>query len=289
MTKDQYKRNRGFIGSDEQKKLNEAKVAIAGTGGDGGRLAISLARMGVSNFHLADPEKFEIENLNRQEGSFQSTIGQNKAEVVKKLIKDINPAAKIKVFPKGVSEKNLSDFLDGVTLVADEMEFTMHWLGVMLARACRKRNIPVVMGFNVGFGCLVTSFSAKGRTLESVLGLSAAMSMTEIKAANVPLRRWVPRIPSYVDPAVLTKVQNGELDAPSVVIGVDIAAGATATEAFNHITGRRQPVLAPKVLWVDVLERRSGVVRFPAASFYASVSKLSAKTALGMNPKLDIS
>ncbi len=77
-----FARNLGFISQAEQDKLSETSVAIAGAGGDGGELAVLLARMGFGEIRLADPDPFEIENINRQAVCTTRTVGMNKAVAV---------------------------------------------------------------------------------------------------------------------------------------------------------------------------------------------------------------
>ncbi len=278
-----FSRNLGFITAAEQQRLEKATVAVAGAGGDGGQLAIALARLGIGTLRLADPEIFEVENINRQAGSAQSTLGRNKAEVVAELIRDINPDAAVQVLPEGITAENVDAFVAGTDVVVDEMEYTRHWLAVTLARAARRHGIPDVMGLNVGFGCCVTSFVPGGRTVERHLGLDETDSIDEIAAARVSLRRWIPRLPRYGDLAVLELVESGRLSAPSVVPGVDLTAGVTATEVLNHLIRRRAPVTAPRYLWFDAMEARGRVIRWPAVSFFASLATAALRTRLGLN------
>src|ERR1700751_233290 len=84
-------RNAGFISPGQQAKLAAATVAIEGLGGVGGRIAVELTRLGVGSLRIADPDTFTVTNLNRQEGSAESTLGKSKAEVIASLCRDINP------------------------------------------------------------------------------------------------------------------------------------------------------------------------------------------------------
>lgn len=283
-----FSRNRGFVSQAEQQTLALAHVAIAGVGGDGGQVAETLARLGVQRFSFADPEVFEPENLNRQNSCTTATLGRNKAEVLRETVLSINPNASVDVFPDGINEDNVAAFVVKATLVIDETEFTRPELAVMLARASRSRGLPVLTGLNVGFGCLVTSFRPDGLLLERHLGLDPASDLADIALQKVPLGRWVPRLPSYGDEQVLKAVSDGRIDAPSVAPGVALAASAVSTEAFNHLTGRKQPVWAPRSIWFDPMERKCRVIRYPALSFWTSTARLVVNSRLGRNTAMTI-
>lgn len=278
-------RNRGFISAIEQEKLGQAHVAIGGVGGDGGQVAETLCRMGVTSFSLADPEVFEEENLNRQNSSTTMTMGRNKAEVIAETLRAINPNVEVRIFADGITPDNVDEFVSVATLVIDETEYTKPELAVMLARASRARGLAVLTGLNVGFGCLVTSFSPSGRTLERYLGLSESSTLEEISKSEVPLSKWVPRLPGYAHEQAFRLVDAGQISTPSVAPGVAIAASAIVTEAFNHICGRRQPVFAPHWLWLDVLERKSSVIHFPRMVFALSLMRVLYRSRLGLNER----
>lgn len=85
-------RNLGWLGNSReeqrarQEKLRDAVIGIVGTGGIGGAVAARLVRMGACNLKLADPDHFELSNVQRQLGAARETIGRNKAEVVAEQI-----------------------------------------------------------------------------------------------------------------------------------------------------------------------------------------------------------
>lgn len=249
-----FTRNLGILTAGEQHRLTHSCVAIAGVGGDGGLVAELLCRMGVGSFRLADPERFERENLNRQNGSTVDNIGRAKVDVITELLTAINPDVRVEVFRDGVQPDNVDEFVGGADLVIDESEYTMHEIGVCIARAARRRGLPVLTGFNVAFGTIVTSFDPDGLTLEGYLGLPEDAPLEQVAAMPVPLERWLPRLPSYVDDEVVSAVGAGERSAPSVAPGVALAAGAVATQAFAILCGRGHRVVAPQVLWLDLLE-----------------------------------
>ena len=64
-----FSRNIGLFTLEEQDKLRRSHVAIAGMGGVGGVHVATLARTGIGNFTIADPDCFELANMKRQYGA----------------------------------------------------------------------------------------------------------------------------------------------------------------------------------------------------------------------------
>jgi tRNA threonylcarbamoyladenosine dehydratase len=281
-------RNWGFVTAREQELIGSVKIAVAGAGGDGGLVAEHLARLGVRRFAIADPERFAVENVNRQASCDTTTLGRNKAEVLAETIGRIAPEADVEVYPDGISAPCVSEFVRGSTVVVDETEYTRPHLSLMLARAARPAGIPVVSGLNVGFGAMVTCFLPGAMTLERYLGLPHDITIEEAQRVEVPLRRWVVRLPGYADEWGLRVVASGGVPAPSVAPGVALAAGLVVTEVFNLLSRRRTPTAAPRTLVFDALERRTRVVRFPAVSYGTSLARLVLRSRLGLNRRVSV-
>jgi len=285
---EQFDRNLGFISQIEHEHLQTSTVAIAGAGGDGGELAVTLAQLGVGRFRIADPERFEVNNLNRQTGANFNTIGRNKASVIAEMIKDINPHAEVEVFKDGVTSDNVNEFIVGSDLVIDETEYTHPELGVMIARTSRENKLPVLMTLNVGFGAYTTSFLPNGKTLESYLGLDLNASLDEIAKQTIPLSRWVPHIPSYSDINAFQKVANNEVPTPSVSTGVKIAAAEASTQALAHLLKEISPnranwiYYAPYGKSIDMIDGINRI-RFPKLHYYISLGRAALRTLLNKN------
>lgn len=86
-------------------KLRKAHVAIAGLGGLGSNIAISLARAGVGCLDIIDFDTVCISNLHRQQYMVQD-IGRKKAIVMKEKLRNINPYIDIKTNCVKVNEDN---------------------------------------------------------------------------------------------------------------------------------------------------------------------------------------
>src|SRR4029077_4334773 len=92
-----FSRNIGILTADEKQKLSQSTIAIAGLGGIGGSTLITLARMGVGTFRLADFDRFDYPNINRQYGARVDTKGQLKCDVLADEVRGINPRAEIEI------------------------------------------------------------------------------------------------------------------------------------------------------------------------------------------------
>lgn len=289
MTNKRFERNLGFVSNIEQERIESSSVAIAGAGGDGGMLAVQLARLGVGEIRLADPDPFEIENINRQAVCTESNLGINKAEAVANYIQDINPTINVKIFNNGITKANVAEFVSGADLLVDETEFTMHELGVMLAREARENNIPNLTALNMGFGAIVTTYRPYGVTVENRLGLDENQNIDDIAKQQVSIDRWLPYLPKYGDLSVLKKVSTGEKSAPSIAPGVAIAAGAAATQAFLNLVGRENhrpaPVYAPDALVIDAMSIEAKVIKYNRLSHYRHLVTLLGREALKLNPR----
>lgn len=294
VTSPEFSRNYGFWNEEEQQALLNARVAIAGVGGDGFQLGQRLARMGVTRFSIADPEVFEPENVNRVEGASTSSFDRLKAEVFQERIHDINPNAQVDAFFSGVTPENVEDFMRGASLVLDESELTKPEIGSLIARQARAQGIPNLLVMNVGFAAQATSFAPDSSwTFERFMGFSGDMPLDEIAEGGVDFARCLPYIPSYTDLRSLQAVQGEDgappASLPSISAGVDIASGIGSTQAFLHLTAgvsnrRRSPVWAPRIVVTDAYSLRTRTLRAGKFSHLRHLLWAAARQKLGLNP-----
>lgn len=88
-------------------KVKNARVAVAGLGGLGSNIAISLARTGIGTLHLIDFDIVEPSNLNRQQYKI-SHLGMYKTDALKKEIQEINPFINVITDCVKINESNIS-------------------------------------------------------------------------------------------------------------------------------------------------------------------------------------
>jgi len=138
-----FQRNIGTITEKEQRKLNDACVAIIGLGGIGGILFETLVRSGVGRFILMDSDIFELSNLNRQILSSMRNLGKEKTQIALERGKEINPEVRIEAYSKLFSEKDLRT-IKPADVVADGLDNV--YSRIVLSRSARKFKIPYIFG-----------------------------------------------------------------------------------------------------------------------------------------------
>ncbi len=87
--------------------LRSSVVGIAGAGGLGSNAAISLARAGVGKLIIADSDRVEPSNLNRQQ-YFIDQVGRKKVEALREILERINPYSTYDVHAVRVSARNIA-------------------------------------------------------------------------------------------------------------------------------------------------------------------------------------
>jgi molybdopterin/thiamine biosynthesis adenylyltransferase len=249
---DAFTRNLGLIAPDEQQRLRRCRVAIPGMGGVGGLHLMTLARIGVGKFNIADADEFDVGNFNRQFGATVSNIGRPKTEVLAEFASDVNPEAEINVLNEFVTEDNVAEFLDGVDLVIDALDFFAFDARRMLFREAAKRGLWVITAGPIGFSTAWLAFDPNGMTFDQYFDLSDDMQPVDRFAAFVlglaPRATHVPYSDfSYVDP-------NGA--GPSVAAACRLAAGVVGIESLKILLGRGKVRAAPCYHQFDVYRYR---------------------------------
>lgn len=102
-------------------KIKKARVGIAGLGGLGSNIVVSLARIGVGYLKLVDFDVVEPSNLNRQQ-YFIKHLGMKKNEAIKDLISQINPFVKIEAMDAYIDKNNIEELFNGVDIIVEAFD-----------------------------------------------------------------------------------------------------------------------------------------------------------------------
>jgi len=80
--------------------------------------------------------------------------------------RDINPELDIRIFPEGVNNQNLDDFLSGVDLYVDGLDFFVFEARQAMYKACERHQIPAVIAAPLGIGAAVVNILPGQMTFE---------------------------------------------------------------------------------------------------------------------------
>lgn len=106
-----YERSLLVFGDEGITSLINSHVLVAGVGGVGGFVIEALARAGVGKLTIVDHDQVSASNMNRQIIALHSTLGQNKAAVMKQRIEDINPDCQVEVVQSFLKPEDMDGLL----------------------------------------------------------------------------------------------------------------------------------------------------------------------------------
>jgi sulfur carrier protein ThiS adenylyltransferase len=110
-----------YIPADKLEKIQSYKIGIAGAGGLGSNCACSLVRSGFRDFVIADFDRVELSNLNRQ-FFFLDQEGEYKVDALESNLRRINPDISIHKIKEKVNEDNIGDFFKECSIVIEAFD-----------------------------------------------------------------------------------------------------------------------------------------------------------------------
>lgn len=237
-----FSRNIGWVTEAEQNSLRDKRVAIGGLGGVGGVHLLTLARLGIGRFTIADFDTFDIVNFNRQAGATLSSLGRPKSDVLAEMVKDINPEIDLRVFSSGIQPDSIDAFLDGVDVYVDGLDFFAFSARRQTFAACEARGIPVVTAAPLGMGTALLVFAPGGMSHEEYFQFGGC------DETEMAIRFLVGLSPAMLQRgyvADMTRVNLAEHRGPSSIAACQLCAGVTAVEVLKLLLRRGEVKLAP--------------------------------------------
>lgn len=243
-----FSRNIGWVTLAEQQALRDKRVAIAGLGGVGGVHLLTLARLGVGKFSIADFDTFALANFNRQVGATVSSLDRPKLDVLAEIARDINPTVELREFPQGVSHENLDEFLRDVDVYVDGLDYFAFAARRATYAACARLGVPAVIAAPLGMGVALLNFLPGQMTFEQYFRLEGQPEHEQA------LRFLLGLSPAMLQRAYLvdrSRVDMREKRGPSTAMSCQLCAGFAATEALKIMLGRGNLLAAPWGLHFD--------------------------------------
>lgn len=144
------------IGIDGQERLVAARALIVGAGGLGSAAALYLAAAGVGHIILADNDRVDLTNLQRQIAHDMAGIGENKAISAARRMVAMNPEIEVLALAERLQGQALLDEVAKVDVVLDCSDnfTTRHAVN----RACVSLRKPLVSGAAVRFDGQISVF-----------------------------------------------------------------------------------------------------------------------------------
>jgi molybdopterin/thiamine biosynthesis adenylyltransferase len=247
-----FSRNIGWVTEAEQAALRSKRVAIAGLGGVGGIHLLTLARLGVGAFNLAEFDSFDLANFNRQAGATVSTLGRPKLDVLIEMARDINPELDITPIA-GVTAATVDAFLRGADIYVDGLDFFALEARRITFAACARLGVPATTAAPLGMSVALLNFLPGRMTFEQYFRLEGHPEFEQAVRLLIGLSPAMLQRGYLADPS---RVNLAERRGPSTVMACQVCAGAAATEALKILLRRGNVIAAPCGMQFDLYRNR---------------------------------
>lgn len=248
-----FARNIGWVTHREQQALRDKRVAIAGLGGVGGSHLVTLARLGIGRFSIADFDCFGLANFNRQAGATMGTLGRPKVRVLSEIARDINPEIELRVFEDGLTAANLDAFLDGVDLYVDGLDFFAFDARRAVFDACARRGIPAITVAPLGMGAALLNFLPGRMSFEEYFRWEGCDETERSVRFLVGLSPAFLQSAYLVDPSAVSLASR---KGPSTGMACQLCAGIAGVEALKILLARGKVYAAPWCVQFDAYRNR---------------------------------
>ncbi len=248
-----FSRNIGWVTRTEQDILRNKRVAIAGLGGVGGSHLLTLTRLGIGAFTIADFDTFELQNFNRQAGASLPHLDKPKLEILKSMALAINPELDFRLYPNGVNAENLARFLDDVDLYVDSLDFFAVEARRQVFEACAQRRIPAITAAPLGMGAALLNFLPGKMSFEEYFQLEGQPEEEQLLRFFMGLSPAMVQQPYLVDP---TTINLSEHRGPSTSMACETCAGVAGAQALKILLRRGKVVAAPWGLHFDAYRNK---------------------------------
>lgn len=233
----QFLRTEMLIGKVALEKLKNSRVAVFGVGGVGGYVVESLARAGVGNIDIIDNDTISVSNLNRQIIALSSTVGQNKVDVSKARLLDINPNINVETYKCFFTRDSEFDFskydyiVDAIDTVVGKLE--------LITRA-KYANVPIICSMGTGNKMNPSMFEVADISKTSVCPLAKVirqeLKKRRIKKVKVVYSKEIPLKPIVTDD-MNVETKGGRIAPASNSFCPAVAGLIIASEVIKDLIG----------------------------------------------------
>ncbi len=129
--------------------LRRSGAGIAGCGGLGSNIAVMMARSGIGRLVLADFDRVEIGNLNRQRYDLDD-IGKPKAEALKEAILSIDPGITVETYDVVLDRSNIKEIFSGCDIIFEAFDSPEAKSMILEAVLSDMPGKPIICGNGMG-------------------------------------------------------------------------------------------------------------------------------------------
>ncbi len=147
------------LGIEAQERFAAARALVVGVGGLGAPVAQFLAAAGVGSLILADPDRVDLTNLQRQILYATADVGAPKVAAASGRLAAINPLVAVETIEARIGPDDLAALVARADIVIDCCDnfATRHAVN----RACVAARIPLVSGAAIRFDGQIAVFDAR--------------------------------------------------------------------------------------------------------------------------------
>ncbi len=147
------------VGPEGQQKLLQSRVLLIGAGGLGSPAALYLGAAGVGTLGMADFDRVDASNLQRQVLYGTADVGRAKVEVAKERLGGLNPDVEVIAHDERLEAANAEAIISQYDVVLDGTDtFPSRYL---TSDICTWLNKPLVYGSVMRFEGQVSVFDAR--------------------------------------------------------------------------------------------------------------------------------
>jgi molybdopterin/thiamine biosynthesis adenylyltransferase len=249
-------RNTPLITPEEQERLRTATILIAGCGSIGGAAVEPLIRLGCENLILAEPDGYDVANMNRQAVRLQD-VGRNKAAVFADRMREINPYATVEVHEHGITTDNVDDVTTRADLILDGVDVTTKpplRAKVELHRHARDKKKVVVSGYDIAGVQMLLIYDYRDPGTELMAGKVKLDEVEKLEPFEF-LARVIPFtvIPIEIIPELERQVRGEGGGFPQLVYTANLFGVLAVRATIDILAGR--PVRKRVVIDADEMLR----------------------------------
>lgn len=218
------------IGIEGQERLKAARVLVIGAGGLGSPSALYLAAAGIGTLGIADCDRVDLTNLQRQILFDSATLERPKAAAASERLRSLNPAIRVIAHQVELRAANVRELIEPYDVVLDGTDRLP--TRYLVNDACVMLRKPLVT---------------------AAIHRFEGQAMTYLPNRGPCYRCLFPEIPAALVPSC----------AEAGVLGVlpGVMGAIQATEAIKLVVGRGEPLVG-RLLTYDALELRFQEFRF---------------------------